>query len=80
MADKAKRGRPITPKDTPPQAVDFLGVKYYTIRDTMKVIHVSRQTIMQYIKKGILDSSLINSRRYIKVENVERYINGQPQL
>lgn len=55
--------------------------KYYTLRETMEILHRSRPTVLAYIKAGLLKAHKLkpdakNSKYIIAASDLDAFIKG----
>ena len=51
------------------------GIKFYTIKDTAKALHVTPQTVRSYIKQGRIRSQRIGKPILITENNLREFLN-----
>ena len=52
------------------------GIKFYTIQDTAKALHVTPQTVRSYIKQGRIRSQRIGKPILITENNLREFLNN----
>ncbi len=54
--------------------IEIEGIKFYTIPETAKALHVTPQTIRAYIKKGKIKSQRIGRPIFITETNLREFL------
>ncbi len=56
-------------------SITIEGIKFYSISETGKALHVTPPTVRAYIKKGRIKSQIIGRHIYITENNVKEFYN-----
>lgn len=55
--------------------VDQFAIEWVDTYDVMKMLHISRRTLSNYVKSGRLKSTRINNKSYFKVAEIYDFLN-----
>lgn len=57
--------------------VDQFAIEWVDTYDVMKMLHISRRTLSNYVKSGRLKSTRINNKSYFKVAEIHGFLNSR---
>jgi hypothetical protein len=56
--------------------VDQFAIEWVDTYDVMKMLHISRRTLSNYVKSGRLKSTRINNKSYFKVVDINSFLEN----
>jgi hypothetical protein len=55
--------------------VDQFAIEWVDTYDVMKMLHISRRTLSNYVKSGRIKSKRINNKSYFRVAEIYDFLN-----
>lgn len=55
---------------------DILGVTLYSVEEVSELLGVNHQTVNRYVKKGMMDTTMIGGKKLISEEQLKNYLTN----
>jgi len=57
-----------------------LGIKMYELKETAELLSVTKTSIRNYLKRGLIIGAKLGGRWYISEENLKAFVNGNTNV